>query len=100
MKRPSVPQMMKLLFIVDRIPNVRGEKGIGMAQNVSFRFASEQDASLILSFIKGLAVYEKMEDQVVATPELLRHWLFEQKKAEVVFALLDGKEVGFCAVLP
>ena len=66
-----------------------------MAKDICFRFASEQDAALILSFIKGLAVYEKMEDQVVATPELLRHWLFEQKKAEVVFALLDGKEVGF-----
>jgi len=66
-----------------------------MAQEMGFRFASEQDAALILRFIRSLAAYEKMEDQVVATPELLRHWLFEQKKAEVVFALLDGKEVGF-----
>ena len=32
---------------------------------------------------------------MVATEELLREWIFEKKKAEVLFALEDGKEVGF-----
>lgn len=62
---------------------------------LSFREAQKEDASLILNFIKGLARYEKMEDQVVATEELLKEWIFEKKKAEVHFAVVDGKEIGF-----
>ena len=62
---------------------------------LTFRFAQEQDRGLILSFIKALAVYEKMLDEVVATEELLQEWIFEKKKAEVIFACEDGKEVGF-----
>jgi GNAT superfamily N-acetyltransferase len=63
--------------------------------NTQFRFADENDVGLILDFIKGLAEYENMSDQVVATEEILREWIFEKKKAEVIFALEDGKEVGF-----
>ena len=63
--------------------------------NTEFRFATKNDVVLILDFIKALAEYEKMTDQVVATEELLREWIFEKKKAEVIFALEDGKEVGF-----
>ena len=63
--------------------------------NTQFRFAKEQDAALILDFIRGLAEYEKMSDQVVATEALLREWIFEKKKAEVIFAMENGKEVGF-----
>ncbi|MBQ8763682.1 MAG: GNAT family N-acetyltransferase [Clostridia bacterium] len=59
------------------------------------RFATEKDTDLILGFIKGLAEYEKMENEVTATPELLKEWIFEKKKAEVIFALDNGKEVGF-----
>ena len=61
----------------------------------SIRFATEKDTDLILDFIKGLADYEKMSDEVVATSELLKEWIFEKKKAEVIFALDNGKEVGF-----
>ena len=60
-----------------------------------FRFATKEDCSLILDFIRRLAEYEKMENEVVATEELLYEEIFEKKKAEVVFALDDGKEVGF-----
>lgn len=63
--------------------------------NTQFRFAAEQDTALILDFIKGLAEYENMSDQVVATEEILREWIFEKKKAEVLFALEDRVEVGF-----
>ncbi|MBP3216417.1 MAG: GNAT family N-acetyltransferase [Clostridium sp.] len=62
---------------------------------LTFRPAKEQDCGKILYFIKQLAVYEKMEDQVVATEEILREWIFEKKKAEVIFGCLDGKEIGF-----
>lgn len=60
-----------------------------------FRFATKEDCALILDFIRRLAEYEKMENEVVATKELLYEEIFEKKKAEVVFALDDGKEVGF-----
>ena len=63
--------------------------------NTVIRFATENDIALILEFIKGIAAYEKMSDQVVANEELLREWVFEKKKAEVIFAMEDGKEVGF-----
>ncbi len=62
---------------------------------LTFRYAEETDSALILDFIKGLAEYEKMLDEVIATEELLREWIFEKKKAEVIFALEDGIEVGF-----
>lgn len=63
--------------------------------NLNFRFAEEKDAALILQFIIGLAEYENMLDDVVATEDLLKTWIFEKKKAEVIFALEDDVEVGF-----
>lgn len=59
------------------------------------RTASAEDCGRILQMIRALARYEKMEDQVVATEALLREWIFEKKKAEVLFATEDGREVGF-----
>ena len=59
------------------------------------RFADENDLALILDFIKQLATYEKMLDEVVATEELLREWLFVRKVAEVIFIMEDDAEVGF-----
>lgn len=60
-----------------------------------FRTATPNDTALILHFIKELAQYEKMLDQVVATEDTLRRSLFEQHQAEVIFVLHEGKEVGF-----
>ena len=62
---------------------------------MTFRFATAADTPLILRFIRDLAAYEKMLDQVVANEALLREQLFEKQQAEVLFALEDGKEVGF-----
>ena len=64
-------------------------------EQLTFRYATEQDCGLILHFIRELAGYEKMSGEVVATPELLREWIFEKKKAEVIFACVDGREIGF-----
>ena len=61
---------------------------------MEIRFARPEDIPCILGFIKELAFYEKMEDQVVATEELLQEWLFEKQKAEVLLAVVDGKPVG------
>ena len=64
-------------------------------EKISFRYAERKDVGLILFFIKELAAYEKLENEVVATEELLVQQLFEDKRAEVIFALKDGKEIGF-----
>ena len=55
-----------------------------------FRCAQPQDAEKILFFIRELAKYEKMEDDVVATPQLLKEWIFDKQKAEVIFLVVDG----------
>jgi len=59
------------------------------------RQAERKDCVLILSFIKALADYENMSDEVVADEALLEEWIFDKQKAEVIFAVENGKEVGF-----
>lgn len=59
------------------------------------RKAEREDAALVLEFIKGIAKYEKMENEVEATVELLEEQLFDKERAEVIFAMEEGKEVGF-----
>lgn len=61
----------------------------------NFRKAVVDDTPLILNFIKELATYEKMLNEVVADEATLREWIFEKHGAEVIFALEEGKEVGF-----
>ena len=63
--------------------------------DLKFRYAERKDVSLILTFINELAQYEKMTDEVVATESLLEEWIFDKKKAEVIFALEGKKEIGF-----
>ena len=62
---------------------------------MEFRIAERKDCALILSFIKELAKYEHLENEVVATEKLLEEWIFDKNKAEVLFVLEEGKEVGF-----
>lgn len=62
---------------------------------LTFRYAVKEDTPLILRFIRALAEYEKMLDLVVADEALLEEQLFQKKNAEVIFAVEDGKEVGF-----
>lgn len=63
-------------------------------KKITFRIAKEKDAGLVMTFIRQLSVYEEMEDSVQATEELLRENLFRKKGAEVLFAVVDKKEVG------
>ena len=62
---------------------------------MEFRISERKDCALILSFIKELAKYEHLENEVVATEKLLEEWIFDKNKAEVLFVLEEGKEVGF-----
>lgn len=66
-----------------------------MDETIEFRFARRGDVPQILTFIRELADYEGMLDQVVATEELLTKWLFEKEKAEVLLGSCGGKTVGF-----
>ena len=63
--------------------------------NFEIRYAEKEDTGKILSFVRQLAEYEKMADCVVADEKLLAEWIFEKNKAEVIFAVAEGKEVGF-----
>ena len=62
---------------------------------VTFRNAEEKDTDLLLTFIRALADYEHMLDQVIASEALLHEWLFDRKVAEAFFAMEGEREVGF-----
>jgi GNAT superfamily N-acetyltransferase len=62
---------------------------------ISFREAKKEDISLILNYIKKLAIYEKMMDQVIATEDILFESIFNRKQANVYFILKHEKEIGF-----
>lgn len=64
-------------------------------KELTFRFTTKEDIPLIMKFIKDLAIYEKMLDEVVATEALLEEWLFDKERAEVILAVVEGKEIGF-----
>lgn len=66
-----------------------------MTNELTFRTAERKDVSLILRFIKELAAYEKMGNEVVCDETTLETWLFDKKKAEVIFAVIGGEDVGF-----
>lgn len=66
-----------------------------MENKLTFRYAVRKDIPLIVQFIRDLAEYEKLLDEVVADEATLEEWIFDQKKAEVIFAMEKGKEVGF-----
>ncbi|MDO5145654.1 MAG: GNAT family N-acetyltransferase [Eubacteriales bacterium] len=65
------------------------------SQKLNFRYAERKDVALILKFIRELAEYEKLSDEVVADEATLEEWIFDKEKAEVLFACLDDKEIGF-----
>lgn len=64
--------------------------------NLTIEVATEQDIPIILSFIKGLAEYERLAHEVVVTEEIIKETLFGKRAyAEVVIARWDGEPVGF-----
>ena len=66
------------------------------SSHVHIEPATEKDLSLILSFIKGLAEYERLADKVVATEEILKESLFGRRRyAEVLIARYNGEPAGF-----
>lgn len=62
---------------------------------LTFRQVTPEDMGTLLFLIKELASYEHLEQEVTATEEILTEWLFEKKKAEVIFPVLEGKIIGY-----
>jgi GNAT superfamily N-acetyltransferase len=63
---------------------------------VTVRAATATDVPAVLSFIRELAVYERLEHEVLATEADVHAALFGPRRcAEVALACLDGTPVGF-----
>jgi GNAT superfamily N-acetyltransferase len=62
---------------------------------LTFKIAEKEDSQLILDYIRKLAEYEKRLDEVIATPDDIEKWVFDEKQAEVIFAFEDEMPVGF-----
>ena len=63
------------------------------------KYAVEEDAPLILKYIKDLAAYEDELDQVTATEDILKQSLFVNQDAEVILGVHKGTAVGFALFL-
>jgi GNAT superfamily N-acetyltransferase len=64
-------------------------------EDFRIRFAQKEDVGLILTFIKELAEYEKLSNEVVANEEILLDSLFVKHQADVIIGEFKGKPVGF-----
>jgi GNAT superfamily N-acetyltransferase len=60
------------------------------------RPARPADVDSIVTFVRELADYEQLSDEMIATPESMRQWLFGPRPAaEVLIAEYGGEAVGF-----
>lgn len=59
------------------------------------RKAKEEDVQTILRFIKDLAEYENLLDEVGATEEMLHNSIFKRKKSEALIVEYDKKAIGY-----
>lgn len=67
-----------------------------MSKKIEIRQAEADDAPLILQFIKELAVYEKMEEEVVTTEEGIKASLFSSDSTtNALICHVDGEPVGY-----
>ncbi len=63
---------------------------------MTIRAAGRSDVALIFAFIRELAAYEKLSEEVVATEDTLAATLFgPHPAAEVLIAEVDGGPAGF-----
>jgi len=66
-----------------------------MLEDFEIRFAKREDTKLVLKFIKELAEYEELLDEVIADADTLEKSLFDRKMAEVIIGEYQNKPVGF-----
>lgn len=66
-----------------------------MSNVFSIKRAREQDINIIETFIHELAVFEKLQDQVRLDPGSLYHWMFIEKRVDVLLAYENQTPIGF-----
>lgn len=66
-----------------------------MLENLVMRDAEEKDVPVMYQFARELAEYEGMGEEMVATEESYREWIFQKKFARAKIAELDGEPVGW-----
>ena len=67
----------------------------------AIRSATEADTSVLLTLIRELADYENLSAKVVVTEEVLRRWLFgERRVAEAVLGLWKGEPAAYAVFYP
>lgn len=72
-----------------------------MSKDLRIRAAVSGDEELVLAMIRELAAYERLADEVEATPELLAETLFgERAIAETLIAEWAGEPAGFALFYP
>lgn len=68
--------------------------------DISIRKAEKKDSAVILDFIKKIAEYEKMSEQVKTTVFDIETNVFEKKQAEVLIAYYKESPAGFALFFP
>jgi GNAT superfamily N-acetyltransferase len=61
----------------------------------TIRAATKDDVQLVYDLIRELATYEKLGDEVVGTPEILRESLFGRRDAEALIVESEGEAIGY-----
>jgi GNAT superfamily N-acetyltransferase len=74
---------------------MRVQKRFQVDEKIALRFAEEEDVPVVLEFVRALAEYEHLLDQVQATVEDIRQYVFRDQRAEVVFCEYEGVPAGF-----
>jgi GNAT superfamily N-acetyltransferase len=64
-------------------------------EHTLLRFAEKKDTPLLLRFIRALAEYEHLGDQVQAEEDALGKHIFDDKRAEALICEYDGDPAGF-----
>jgi GNAT superfamily N-acetyltransferase len=68
---------------------------------IALRFATAEDAGILLALVRELATYERAPDAVQATEEdFRRHGFGAEKRFEALLAFVDGRPAGFALFFP
>lgn len=71
-------------------------KNIGdKIKGLKIKHAVEKDIPVLLDFIKQMATYENMLDQVVATEQSLKQIIFDNNRAKALLINLDDVVIGY-----
>lgn len=63
--------------------------------SLTIRFAKAEDCAVVGQFIRHIAEYEKLTDQIIWNDETLYQQLFVEKRAEVLLGEEEGRVIGF-----